>query len=71
MWENLECLGIHRHLVWMKCEAWRGAGGEMGWTWRLPEGVGPVVGALMCIAAGRLESHLLVNGKSLEKNSMT
>ena len=34
-------------------------------------GVGPAVGALMCIAAGRLESHLLVNGKSLEKNSMT
>ena len=55
----------------MKCEAWRGAGGEMGWAWRLPAGVGPVVGALMCIAAGRLESHLLVNGKFLEKNSMT
>ena len=33
-------------------------------------GVGPVVGALVCLAAGKLESHLLVNGKSLEKNSM-
>lgn len=34
-------------------------------------GVGPAVGALVCLAAGKLESHLLVNGKSLEKNSMT
>ena len=33
-------------------------------------GVGPVVGALVCLATGKLESHLLVNGKSLEKNSM-
>ena len=33
-------------------------------------GVGPAIGALLCLAAGKLESHFLVNGKSLEKNSM-
>lgn len=32
--------------------------------------VGPAVGALVYLASGKLESHLLVNGKSLEKNSM-
>lgn len=38
--------------------------------WGTALGVGLVVGALVCLAR-KLESHLLVIGKSLEKNSMT
>ena len=38
--------------------------------WETALGVGLVVGSLVC-RARKLESHLLVNGKSLEKNCMT
>lgn len=38
--------------------------------WGTALGVDLVVGALMCLAR-KLESHLLVIGKSLEKNCMT
>lgn len=65
MWENLECLGIHRHLRWMKCEVWRGAVVREATV-----GVGLMAEALVYLTR-KLEYHFPMNEKSLEKNCMT